>query len=67
MNVHNLFKKFRMDNGKTAKTLISTTLKITKDEKGKSVDKYEYISTIGGLQYITISYPDITYSVGVCA
>lgn len=49
----NLVKKFEMDSRKTVRTPISTTLKITHDEQGKSV--HEYISMIGGHLYLTAS------------
>lgn len=63
----NLIKKFGLENGKTVRTPVSIILKITRDEKGKSVDQYEYWSMIGGLLYLAASRPDIAYSVGVCA
>lgn len=46
---------------------MSLTLKITIDEKGKSVDQHEYRSMISVLLYLTASRPNITFSVGVCA
>lgn len=42
---------------------MSTTLKITKDEKRKSID-HVYGTMIGGLLYMIASRPDIAYSVG---
>lgn len=35
-----IFKKFGLENGKTMRTLVITTLKISKDEKGKNVDQH---------------------------
>lgn len=64
---HNLVKKFGLRNGKIAGTPMSATLRITKDEKGKSVHQHEYRSMISGLLYVMASRPDIAYSVGVCA
>ena len=46
---------------------MSTTRKLTKDEGGVSVDPALYISIIGSLLYLTTSYPDICYSINVCA
>lgn len=54
-----------MDGRKTVRTPISTTLKITHDEQGKSV--YEYISVIGDHLYLTASWPHIAYSVSAYA
>lgn len=62
----NLVKKYGIESGKRLRTTMSTTLKINKDEQGKSVDQYEYKSMIGGFLYLTAKLPDISYSV-VCA
>ena len=46
---------------------MSTTLKLSKDGSGVSVNPKLYRSTIGSLLYLTASRPDIQSSVGVCA
>lgn len=56
-----------MDKGKHARTPLSTTAKITKDEKGEDVDVSTYRSMIGSLLYLTASRPDLCLSVGICA
>ena len=63
----NLVKKFGLKSSKTAKTPMSTTTKLTKDENGAKVDPTLYRSMIGSLLYLTASRPDLCYSVGVCA
>ena len=63
----NLVQRFGLEKAKHFKTPMSTTLKLTKDENGVSVDPTLYRSMIGSLLYLTASRPDICYSVGVCA
>ncbi|KAK2417316.1 putative mitochondrial protein [Trifolium repens] len=63
----NVIKKFGMENATHKRTPAPTHLKLTKDEKGISVDQSLYRSMIGSLLYLTASRPDITYAVGVCA
>jgi len=60
-------KKFGLDNGGHKRTSAATHLKLTKDESGISIDQSMYKSMIGSLLYLTISKPDITFIVGVCA
>ncbi|XP_019173231.1 PREDICTED: uncharacterized protein LOC109168701 [Ipomoea nil] len=63
----NLLSKFGLESAKDARTPISTTTKLFKDEKGTSVDPTMYRSMIGSLLYLTASRPDIMVSVGMCA
>jgi hypothetical protein len=46
---------------------MSTSVKISSDLAGKSVDPSLYRSMIGSLLYLTASRPDIAFSVGVYA
>jgi hypothetical protein len=62
-----LVKRFGLDGKSRARTLMSTSVKISSDLAGKSVDPSLYRSMIGSLLYLTASQPDIAFSVGVCA
>jgi hypothetical protein len=46
---------------------MSTSVKISSDLAGKSIDPSLYRSMIGSLLYLTASRPNIAFSVGVCA
>ena len=63
----NLVKRFGLENGKDFETPMSTTLKLDKNEKGKSVDQSLYRSMIGSLLYLTASRSNIYFSVDLCA
>jgi hypothetical protein len=46
---------------------MSTSVKISSVLVGKLVDPSLYGSMIGSLLYLTANWPDIAFSVGVCA
>ena len=52
-----------MEETKTMKTPMSSSIKLDKDEKGKSIDSTMYRGIIGSLLYLIASRPDIMYSV----
>ena len=56
-----------MYDSKIAGTPMSTSTKLDKDEKGKSIDQTKYRGMIGSLLYLTASRPDIMFSVCMCA
>ena len=56
-----------MYDSKIAGTPMSTSIKLAKDEKGKSIDLPKYRGMIGSLLYLTASRPDIMFSVCICA
>jgi hypothetical protein len=62
-----LVKRFGLDGKTHAQTSMSTSVKISSDLMGKSVDPSLYRSMIGSLLYLTASRPDIAFSIGVCA
>ena len=60
-------KKFGLESASSVRTPMSPNDKLTVDLLGKSVDSSLYRSMIGSLLYLTVSRPDISYSVGACA
>ncbi|WKA08985.1 hypothetical protein VitviT2T_026664 [Vitis vinifera] len=62
-----LLKRFNMEEAKKMKTPMSSSIKLNKDEKGKSIDFTMYRGMIGSLLYLTTSRSDIMYSVYFCA
>jgi len=67
MYAKDLVKRFGLDGKSHARTPMSTSVKISSDLAGKSVDPSLYRSMIGSLLYLTANRPDISFSVGVCA
>ncbi|XP_050875650.1 uncharacterized protein LOC127079289 [Lathyrus oleraceus] len=62
-----IVKKFGLENDSHKRTPTPTHLKLSKDEKGLSVDHSLNRSMISSLLYLTTSRPDITFAVRVCA
>jgi hypothetical protein len=56
-----------MEDSKAMTTLMSTTTALDADEEGEDVDQKEYRSMIGSLLYLTAAWPDIQFSVCLCA
>ena len=56
-----------MDRVKSSKTLMSTTIKLNKDENGKPVNEKRFRGMIGSLLYLTASRPDIMFTTCLCA
>jgi hypothetical protein len=61
-----LIKKFDMAELKPVSTPMSSTASIGPDEDGEAVDQREYRSMIGSLLYLTATWPDIQFTVGLC-
>ena len=51
------FQSFNMEEAKTMKTPISSSIKLDKGEKGKSINSTMYRGLIGSLLYLTTSRP----------
>lgn len=60
-------RRFGMENCKKIETLVLSSYKLDKGEKGKTVDQKVYVSMIGSLLYLTTSRPDIFFSMCTCA
>nr|GEY12710.1 hypothetical protein [Tanacetum cinerariifolium] len=54
--------KFRLTEGKSARTPIDTEKPLLKDPDGEDVDVHTYMSMIGSLMYLTSSRPDIMFT-----
>src|SRR6266540_4578009 len=65
--VHDLLKRFGVENCKEIKTPMASNGQIEPDLQGKPIDQKLYRSMIGSLIYLTASRPDIIFSVCVCA
>jgi hypothetical protein len=55
-----------MEDPKAMATPMSTTTALDADEEGEHVDQKEYRSMIGSLFYLTMTRPDIQFSVCLC-
>jgi hypothetical protein len=62
-----LMKKFNMTELKPVSTLMSMAIALEPDENGEAVDQREYRSMIGTLLYLTVTWPDIQFTVCLCA
>ncbi|XP_070009885.1 uncharacterized mitochondrial protein AtMg00240-like [Nicotiana sylvestris] len=62
-----MIQKFGMSSAKAIGTSISPSTSLDKDEKGNLVDEMSYRGMIGSLLYLTVSRPDIMFSVSKCA
>ena len=62
-----MLKKFGMDEIKAINTPMGTNGSLDSDASGNMVDQKMYRSMIGSLLYVTISRPDVMFSVCMCA
>jgi hypothetical protein len=60
-------KKFTMAEFKPASTPMSTTVALDPDENDEAVDQREYRSMISSLLYLTVTRPNIQFTVCLCA
>jgi hypothetical protein len=62
-----LMKKFNMAQLKLLSTPMSSAMLLGADEDGKVVDQREHRSMIGSLLYLTATWPNIQFTVALCA
>jgi hypothetical protein len=62
-----LMKKFNMVELKLVSTPMSSAASLGPDEDGEAVDQREYRSMIDFLLYLTATWSDIQFIVGLCA
>jgi hypothetical protein len=62
-----LIKKFAMADAKSVSTPMSTTMTLDPDEDHEAVDQREYRSLIDSLLYLTVTQPNIQFTVCLCA
>jgi hypothetical protein len=62
-----LMKKFNMAELKPVSTPMSSAASLGPDEDGEAVDQREYRSMIDSLLYLTVTWPDIQFAVGLYA
>jgi hypothetical protein len=60
-------KKFNMDELKPVSTPMSTATSLDPDENGEVVDQREYKSIIGSFLHLTVTRPDIQFTVCIYA
>ncbi|GJZ35375.1 retrovirus-related pol polyprotein from transposon TNT 1-94 [Tanacetum coccineum] len=67
MSMMEMLKKFGIEDSQLMKVPMSSDTKLTKDKECESVDSTKYQGIIGSFLYLTISRPDIMFSVCLCA
>jgi hypothetical protein len=67
MYTKDLMKKFNMVELKPVSTLMSSAGSLGSDKDGEVVNQREYRCMINSLLYLTVTWPDIQFAVGLCA
>ena len=60
-----VLKIFNMSNCKTTPTLVITSLKLSKDDDGSTIDPMLFKILVGSLMYLTTTRPDVMYGVSM--
>jgi hypothetical protein len=61
-----LIKKLNMAELKPLSTPMSTAMALDPDENDEAIDQREYRSMISPLLYLTVTWQDIQFTVGLC-
>ena len=64
--IKDIIKKFGMSDSKAISTQMGTNDNLDSDASGNMVDQKLYRSIIGSLLYVTVSRPDVMFSVCMC-
>ena len=64
--IKDMLKKFGMNEAKAISTPMGTNGNLDSDASGNMVDQKLYRSMIGSLLYVTVSRPDVMFSVCMC-
>jgi hypothetical protein len=65
--IKDILKRFGMDDAKAISTPIGTNRNLDSDVSGNMVDQKMYEPVIESLLYVTASWPDVMFSVCICA
>ena len=65
--VKELIKRFGMESAKPIDTPISPSTRLVMDDGSPSVEEKSYRGMIGSLLCLTVSRPNIVFSIGLCA
>jgi hypothetical protein len=65
--IKDMLKKFSMEDEKSITTPMGTSGSLDSDKSGNMVDQKLYRSMIGSLLYVTVSRPDVMFSICMCA
>ena len=65
--IKDLLKRFELENAKSIRIPMTSTIRLDKDKSGKAVDITKYRGMIRSLLYPTASRLDIVFSVCLCA
>ena len=61
---NDILKRFGMENSNPMATPMEPKAKLSKKDKGETVDESLYRSLVGSLRYLTCTRPDISFAVG---
>jgi len=64
--IKEVLKRFGMDSAKPIDTHISSSTRLVMDDGSPSVEEKSYRGMIGSLLHLTVSRPNIVFSVDLC-